>query len=556
MTKRLWCVCLMLLVVSFSGFAQGDSNGVAITASGGVSISDSVASESVDPNIIKCPMPPMPDNDRDVVAKIKNMRADTQKLIRQRLFARAEVQIEAMKKVLNSNQIDNKTRMALIASISRSEAVRLYSAQGNYNKAANAVRTAIKYNSLKSDMQLLLKTQGKVKIQSDWLNTRIAHEKSLQKLQDSKTPLLKEKLEVLRKMNTKRMFSSAELKKLQLELRVLNQKLARLNKVIREENRLFAIKRGKMRKADVVLSAEQHKKLFPYVMKRMQTRMANYRLKKEITKHLSNVVENTEVTWKNLKTNFESLKKIQKQIWSLRKRLDYLASKAPLSEADYRAAKAVRSQLEKALAGAEKIMGKVEKAFVDAKTFAKLSMKEKLAFVKLFQETWSQDKEFESLKPSLEELYKKIFDAPIVIDDPIVIGPKPVEPVPDTVERIKGQGYIVLEGNIFMLRFKERVFYPINLPARYRINKLEVEFAADIKPALKPMDKELQTVSNNDFVGQTWWDKYPRASFTYISAPQLPDEPYEVNDKPATPTQVIEENIDNKDQPSNLMNAF
>jgi hypothetical protein len=50
--------------------------------------------------------------------------------------------------------------------------------------------------------------------------------------------------------------------------------------------------------------------------------------------------------------------------------------------------------------------------------------------------------------------------------------------------------------------------------------------------------------------------KYPKISLTDISAPQLPDEPYIRDNTMATPTKIIEENIENQDQPANLMNSF
>ncbi|HMM61147.1 MAG TPA: hypothetical protein PKC25_13555, partial [Candidatus Rifleibacterium sp.] len=104
----------------------------------------------------------------------------------------------------------------------------------------------------------------------------------------------------------------------------------------------------------------------------------------------------------------------------------------------------IRDQLEKAIAACEKALDKVEDAFIDQKVFGKLTDKEKAEFVKLFRDVWSRDKEFDSLKPSLEELYEKIFERPIIIDDPKP-EPQPIPmPKPEPGKpSLEGEGYII-----------------------------------------------------------------------------------------------------------------
>ena len=471
-------------------------------------------------------------------------RAAIQKLIRQRFFAKAEKQLEALRDKVKSSKFNEEFKKRYMASLERREKVTIFSAQGQYQKAADAVRQAISYNELKGDKERLLKVQEKVGRQKEWLEIRTNHEKKLRDLLETKQPLLKEKLAILKQMDAKRKLSDAELKKLQGALKEVNGRLAKINKELQETHRVFAVKRVKMHKAGVRLSAAQHRKLFPLVMRRMMVRFENYRLHKQIARHLTNISEDTEVSWDGLKNNFAALAKLQDQVWSLRKQLDALAGKAPLSEADYGAAKALRAQLEKAIEASEKLMNKVEDAFIDQKVFGKLGLKEKLEFVKLFRDVWSRDKEFDSLKPSLEELYNKIFDNPVV-GGPEPVPQPPVEPQPAPVD-IEGAGFIIQEGNIFLLRFGDKILWPNNLPARYMVNKLEVKFAAQFIYRTMQVDEDSASMQK----------KYPEISFTYVNAPQLPDEPFGRPADQATPTRIIEENIDNESRPSNLMNAF
>lgn len=544
MGKRNWflCIFLMLVLTASTGFAQGDDNNTPGTAT---SVSDSDVADTAT-STAKIAIDPQ----RAVYLRINKLREEIQRLTRQRKFGEAEKAVATLKKVL-TDVTDKKRYKEIYASLHRKEVVNLESIQGHYQRASNAVRTAIKYNEMKSDMQLLLKTQEKVGLQREWFNIRENYERSLTKLLDARMPLLKEKLAVLRQIDTKKRLSDDQLKKLQTQLKQINGRLAAINKNITETHRKFAVQRDRFAKKDIVLKDEQQKKLRPLVMARHAKQLQSYRMYKEIQQHLTNIAENTEITWKDLKEDFSAFAKLQDEIWSLRKQLDVLSRQSPLNEKDYALAKMVRAKLEKAMEKAEDLMAGIEKAFIDTKTFNKLTLKEKLEFVKLFREVWSKDREFNNLKPSLEDLYKKIFDAPIIIDDP---KPVPI-PMPEPVNQISGQGLVINEkddgGDHWFISFEGRVLYPVNLPAKYRIHNLEVKFAGELTTLIQPNDKTVE-----EYSPEKWWLKYPRLSLTHISAPQLPDEPYDRGTGMATPTQVIEENIDNQDQPANLMNSF
>lgn len=496
--------------------------------------------------------------EKDNLGKFQKMRAEIQKLIKQRFFARANTLIDKVRAEVKSSRLTDERKKALMASLERRERATMHSVQGEYQKAANAIRSAISMNEVKGDTDRLLKTQEKVSLQKNWFDIRASYEKDLTKLLEAKQPLLKEKLAVLKQLDSKKKLSKEEISKLQASLKQINERLAPLNKKIQETHRVFAVKRDKMRKEGIVLNSALHRKLFPLVMKRMIVRFGNYNLHRQIARHLSNIAETNETSWEGLKENFARLQKLQEKVWDLRKQLDALAGKAPLSEEDYRKAKVLREQLEKAITACEKALGKVEDAFIDQKVFGKLTDKEKAEFVKLFRDVWSRDKEFDSLKPSLEELYEKIFERPIIIDDPKP-EPQPIPmPKPEPGKpSLEGEGYIIQEGNVFLLRFGDKVLWPNNLPARYMVNKLEVKFGAEFiyRTADQPTN-ELAQVDENGRPVDAWWKKYPEISFTYIHAPQLPDEPFKRDNDMATPTQVIEENLDNQNKPANLMNAF
>jgi hypothetical protein len=160
------------------------------------------------------------------------------------------------------------------------------------------------------------------------------------------------------------------------------------------------------------------------------------------------------------------------------------------------------------------------------------------------------------MKPSLDDIYSKIFDSPIIIGPMPTPEPGPVPPTPG-YEVISGRGFIVRLGTTFVLRFHGRHYMPINLPARYIIDRLEVKFTGEVRPIYRTQNIRSDADGSDD----KYASPFPRVDygiyFTSISAPQLPDQPYENRGgQTATASEVIEENIENQDQPSNLMNAF
>lgn len=113
---------------------------------------------------------------------------------------------------------------------------------------------------------------------------------------------------------------------------------------------------------------------------------------------------------------------------------------------------------------------------------------------------------------------KKIFERPIIIDDPKP-EPQPMPKPEPGKPSLEGEGYIIKEGNVFLLRFGDKILWPNNLPARYMVNKLEVKFGAEfiLRAANQPTN-ELPQVDENGRPVDAWWKKYPEISFTYIHA--------------------------------------
>jgi hypothetical protein len=511
--------------------------------------------------------------DRKVFNYIQDVTLAVRRLIEEHQYNLAQQYCSRMTSMLDKSKMSSNMRNKLTASIHRYELASIYSLQAEYQKAANAIRTAIKFDKNEQDMEKLLKIQEKVGSQRELLNVTKQHQNDLTKLQEQKSAYLNQKLAILRQYNTSKALTDVDLKNIQKELKAITAKLGQVNENIEATQSRYQKSFQRFWNQGVFLTEKQKKEVNKLAEARKKLQADNYRKIRNITKKLSEISQNTQITWEGLKDNFKNLMGLQEEIYSMRKELLAISQNAPLNKKQYSAAKELRVALAKAMREAEEFMQGIEKAFVNAKTFAKLNFKEKLEFVKMFAKVWRQDKEFNSMKPSLEDIYSKIFDNQIIsVDDPTPL-PKPVpeqpEPKPEPAPKpkpapqpqrdpqpapqadpnrqtIKGRGMVLWYGNAWVISFENRFYEPVNFPALYKVNKLPVDFSGyrGFPPMERKFAKERTMV-------------FPYITLTYIDSPQLPDSP--LNNRggqTATASEVIEENIDNQDQPSNLMNAF
>ncbi len=656
-------------------------------------------------NVAQKVMPPL----FDYYARIKARRAEIQKLNRSYNFKEAEKQANQLLSEMKQFRMSVKDKNVLSADIMRSELKLAYEKQGEYQKASSAVRQAAALNKQKSDAPALLKLQTKVKQQEQFYSIVKAHETDIVALHKSKQPLLKAKLALIKEYsNSSKKLTSKDLAALQRKLKKINASLKSINAKITSTNQAFSKASDVYRKKyDVVLSAQQNQAFRAVRFERWKTVMANFSLSSQATKAMTELVEKHDVSWDGLKSNFEKLAKIQKRIMDLRNRMAELAKKSPLTKADLKVAASLKNQIESLIKEASGLYEKVEDAFLDQKTFGDLSLKEKLAFIKLFANVWTTNARIENAKPSLNDLYELIVkkadeesdkeklsadekakafamlgetpaykittklkngqvttafynangvfigqkvsnqstfmnkpyekwydknqreiktpnEGPIRISnndrmygiladifkafpaykmelyfdgfiktiyyskDGTVIGHSiqkkgqnqpyyfdrygraiqdiPDQPTPKT--DVSGEGVIMnLEGVQWLIRSGRNIYEPINLPARFRVNQLEVKFAGNflIYATTKQADTSSENIdqspngtadSNKRIMIGIPTGNYPKISLTDISAPQLPDEPYIRDNILATPTKIMEENIENQDQPANLMNSF
>jgi hypothetical protein len=562
MRKCFIFVLLTLFFLPTGVFAQSSSNQTPDTVPGtAASIEQSSDNQTPGSSNNRPGVPQMNREDRKVYQAVQGLREKVQQAIKAKDLKKAEGLFAKMNAMLDNNQMSSYYRNRLVASIHRNEQKAIYEKQAQYQKAANAIRIAVKYDKKDNDLKKLLKTQEKVGMQRELFNLRKSHQKDLYKLEKSRQDYLNMKLSVLKQTDKGQGLSDNALKYLQRRLKNINSKLQTVNQNIKATQTRYRRNFEKLWGQGVYLTQEQREVVLKDAAPHIRIKNENQRILKAVTKHLTNIAQNSEITWKDLLKNFSELSELQRQIISLRRDLEGMA-RGPWSRDRYDAAKKLRVALERAMEKAAELMKAVEQAFIDTKAFAKLSPKEKIEFLKLFKDVWGKEKEIQSMKPSLEDIYKKIFEGPIDVgpmpgepvpfDPPLPVEPQPEpdRPQPEPVEpqlgendEISGYGYIYQRENYWYLKCEGGPYLTMNLPTNYMINELEVKFSGKLyEPLTNSADATVQRMQ--------------QIMFTSIYAPQLPDEPYQTPGASNEPSEVIEEQIDNQDKPANLLNAF
>lgn len=471
--------------------------------------------------------------------------------IEMKSFSEAEFLITTLKADIKNSILVEAQKNKLLAEIERNESVKFYSQQGEYKLAANAIIRAMKLQKDPADFDNLKKMFENITSQKELLKIRIATEQQFQKFAETKQTLLNEKLAILKKMNTGKKLADKELKRLQASLKKIDEKLSSLQKEVATAQHAYV---GKILPLGVILSKELENQASSYMKSRFEVEVKNQNLEKEIVKHLTEIGENSEITWNNLREDIIELGDLLNTAFRLRARLEILAKKAnSLTDSELSEVSLLKAQLEKAIQNREDKLNAIETAFINQQVFDKLTGSEIKELFSRMRGFWVKQRVFDSLEPSVKELYKAF----IIEDSPVEQPEVPASGTTDITDaNIQGTGRIVQHSEGFMLVFRGEMLNPDNLPAKYKTNDLEVAFAANY-------------VHNR----KAYIEKYPEINLVFINAKSddyimIPGERVESRIGPdgiiipgweVRPIQIRRQDQgqdEDKDKPANLMNSF
>ena len=463
-------------------------------------------------------------------------------------FSKADFLLTTLKADIKNSILSEAQKNKLLAEIERNESVKLYSQQGEYKLAANAIIRAMKLDKDPADFDNLKTMFEKISSQRKFFEIKIAIEKQAKKFAETKQVLLKEKLAILKEMNTGKKLADKELKRLQASLKTIDVKLSSLEYEVRVTRLDYMAEIG------LNLGKEFESQVSIYIESRLAVERDNQELEKQIVKHLTEIGESSEITWKNLRENIIELGDLLNTTFRLRARLEILAKKAnSLTDSELAEVSLIKAQLEKAIQNREDKLNAIETAFINQQVFGKLTGSEINELFSRMRGFWIKQRIFDSLEPSLKELYKAF----IIENSPVEQPEVPASGTTDITDaNIQGTGRIVQHSEGFMLVFRGNALKPNNLPVKYRTNDLEVAFAANY-------------VHNR----KAYIEKYPEINLVFINAKSDDDimRPGELVEPRITPDGVIipgwevrpinirkqdQGQDQDKDKPANLMNSF
>ena len=483
------------------------------------------------------------------LVKFDRVREEIATQISRKSFSEADFLITTLKADIKNSILSETQKNKLLAEIERNESVKFFSLQGEYRLAANAIIRAMKLNKDPADFGNLKTMFEKISAQRNVFEIKIDIEKQTKKFAETKQALLKEKLAILKKMNTGKKLADNELKRLQASLKTIDEKLSRL-----EEDKVLVLQRCYMPEIGLKLGKEFDRQVSICLESRLAVERDNQELEKQIVKHLTEIGESSEITWKNLREDIIELGNLLNETFRLRARLEILAKKASsLTDSELSEVSKIRAQLEKAIQDREDKLNAIENAFINQEVFEKLTGSEIKELFSRMRGFWIKQRVFDSLEPSLKELY----EAFIIENSPVE---QPDAPASGTTEiadaNIQGTGRIIQHSEGFMLVFRGDVLKPNNLPVKYRTNDLEVAFAANY-------------VHNR----KAYIEKYPEINLVFINAksddyimrpgelvkPRIGPDGVIIPGWEVRPIQIRKQDQgqdQDEDKPANLMNSF
>lgn len=482
------------------------------------------------------------------LVKIDRVREEIAIQIARKSFSEADFLITTLKADIKNSILSEAQKNKLLAEIERKESVEFFSLQGEYKLAANAIIRAMKLNKDPADFDNLKTMFEKISAQRKVFEIKIAIEKQAKKYAEAKQALLKEKLAILKKMNTGKKLADKELKRLQASLKTIDGKLRSL------ENEVRVTQRSYMPEIGLKLGKEFESQVSIYLESRLAVERDNQELEKQIVKHLTEIGESSEITWKNLREDLIELQNLLNKTFRLRARLEILAKRASsLTDSELSEVSGIRAQLEKAIQNREDKLSAIENAFINQEVFEKLTGSEIKELFSRMRGFWIKQRVFDSLEPSLKELY----EAFIIENSPVEQPEAPASGTTDIADaNIQGTGRILQLPEGFMLVFRGEKLNPNNLPAKYKTNDLEVAFAANY-------------VHNR----KAYIEKYPEINLVFINAksddyimrpgelvkPRIGPDGVIIPGWEVRPIQIHKQDQgqdQDEDKPANLMNSF
>jgi hypothetical protein len=266
---------------------------------------------------------------------------------------------------------DNNKNLATYAPKAFAAKAEGHAKQGLYGAAANDFRDAYAYKQEQVYFDKVMTMERKDLAQDEWYALRQAFDRKRLDFKKEIIALAEKKAKLTQEYLNKASLTNDDMAKLQATLKDLDAQKTKLEKTLADAHQAYEKESEPFRKDDLIFTAAQQEKLGANARNLAEMAEKIGKFEDEVRKDLIKIAEKHDYSWDGLKDSLKKVADLEEKILAGQK--DLLAGKIPLPKDWY----TKKESMDKLVKELDETMAKLEKAFMDAKIFAKLSAEQK-----------------------------------------------------------------------------------------------------------------------------------------------------------------------------------
>jgi len=256
--------------------------------------------------------------------------------------------------------------------------------QGKYNEAANTVRESHAWKADSGNVDKVMKFERNDMDQRDYYNKTLEFYNKRLTLKQEILTLAQEKEKLVKDMLQKKDVKKADLEKMQADIKAINEKIAAKREEVKKVHEQYQKDVDGYRKDGLVFNSNQSTLLQEKARKIQNVNDKIQTTQNNVQKGLLEIVEKYKVSWEGLEERLVKMQDVQNKIMDLHKKILALLDKKPFGEAERKELEALKADLDKLMLEHEKLMTEIENAFMDTKTFNKLTIDQQKKYMDIF----------------------------------------------------------------------------------------------------------------------------------------------------------------------------
>lgn len=280
--------------------------------------------------------------------------------------------------------------------------------QGKYNEAANTIRESHAWKPNPGNIDKVMKYEQNDAAQREYYAKALEFQNKRIELKRQILNLVQQKEKLVNELLKAKDVTKEQLEKLQASLKELSAKVAALRKEQSEVHATYVKDTEKFRKDGILFNARQSAVINAKAQTAAKLVTAIGQVETRVAKGLLTITEKYKWSWSGLEELLGKMKDLQVKIMDLQKQMLGIMDKKPLSEADKKKLLELKEQLDKLLEEQNKVMADLEKAFMDTKTFNKLTADQQAKYLEMFKTIREAENVIEKTTAKIEAFLKQM----------------------------------------------------------------------------------------------------------------------------------------------------